>query len=231
MFSFSGKSKLSCVLLGAAVAGAMVMGSQSAQAEMDLRFDGASVPANGPTAFNYTLEVGGVDGGLANISTNDYFVIVGFGATPTGGPVSNIGSAWKITSITSSTLSTVSPAPAGLAYGVYGADNLSVQDGNSISLAQATSQAPDLLFQYTGISPISSPINFAVYSPLKYMQKGTELGYYTEDAKTSADGIYVPTTAGLPAGPLPLPATFWPGLGTLAAMALVGGVKLRKKFV
>jgi hypothetical protein len=43
--------------------------------------------------------------------------------------------------------------------------------------------------------------------------------------------VDVPDVGGTPLAPLSLPAAFWPGLLTLASMAVVGGLRLRRRIV
>lgn len=54
---------------------------------------------------------------------------------------------------------------------------------------------------------------------------GNSLGDYSQNSS------YVPDDNGTPLAPLPLPAAFWPGLLTLASMAVVGGLRLRRRIV
>lgn len=47
---------------------------------------------------------------------------------------------------------------------------------------------------------------------------------------TNSTNVQVPNSSN-PAAPLPLPAAFWPGLMTLGGMAVVGGLRLRRRAV
>ena len=46
---------------------------------------------------------------------------------------------------------------------------------------------------------------------------------------TNSNPTLIPDTAGTITAPLPLPAAFWPGLMTLGGMAVVGGLRLRRR--
>ena len=46
---------------------------------------------------------------------------------------------------------------------------------------------------------------------------------------TNSNPTLIPDTAGTITAPLPLPAAFWPGLLTLGGMAVVGGLRMRRR--
>ncbi len=227
MFSFSGKSKLSCALLGAAVAGAMALGATNASAELVVIYDGGVNNGNNTFTYNYTLNVNN-NYTPASISSSDYFVLVGAGQDTLSGLTN-----WTATPITSSS----SPLPTGLSY-TNSDTTLTVTNGSQSSTANLLSNGSsgylsDLLVKYSGTgTTTATPLTFSLTSSYGSLLPSSDLWYYKTGTDVGAQTVDIPAPGGtLPAGPLPLPATFWPGLGTLAAMALVGGVKLRKKFV
>ena len=226
MFSFSAKSNLSCALLGAAVAGAMVVGASNIEAQIILTPPVGVANGNPvitPIGLNYNWTYSISLGADTSVASGDSFAIVDFGGfigTPT--LTSSLSSGFTLSqtyAYLAGGLQDTSP----LAYGYNDptvADVVLTYSGPTIS---NTSSINDLVLgTLTLVTDSNTTQSKWISSVSKYYPSGN-----TDEFSAAAD---VPGSP-LPAGPLPLPATFWPGLGTLAAMALVGGVKLRKKFV
>ena len=211
-----------------AFAGLMSAGVQTAQAELVVKYQGASGPVSVSNVdqwtYNYSLSTGSISNGYASIAQNDYFVLVGFD----GYVSTNIGSDWTVSEINSSS----SGLPSSLTYPNSGTIETKAANG-SIAAASTIPGISDLLFTYNTSSPstIYSPLSFSVISTVGTTLPSVELGNYSADSTVSSNGILVPDTSSTPAGPLPLPAAFWPGLLTLSGMAVVGGLRLRRRTV
>ena len=226
MFTSSRKSFLSCALLGTAFAGAMVIGASNINAQIILTppvgvGNGNPVIAPNGSNFNWTYSI--LLGPGTSVASGDSFAIVDFGGfvgTPT------------LTNLLSSGF-TVSQTYAYLLGGM--------QDTNPTGNGYNDPATADVVLTYNG--PTISNSSYSATMPLGDLTLTAEVSTSKSGGISSVSEYYpsgnadqysattpVPSVA-IPAGPLPLPATFWPGLGTLAAMALVGGVKLRKKFV
>ncbi len=215
--------KIGIGLAGAVAAVALISGGvQNANAELIVTYTGATHPVES-TGWNYgyTLSTGSVSGGYAAIDQNDYFVLVGFD----GYVSTNIGSDWTVSQINSSSTG----LPSSLS---YSGNKIFTSLGNSVAGAGLIPNTNDLLFTYSAPSgTIFSPLSFDVVSTVGTTLPSTELGNYTHDSTVSSNSIIVPGTSSTPAGPLPLPAAFWPGLMTLGGMAVVGGLRLRRRTV
>lgn len=226
MFMLSKKSKLSCALLGAAIASTMLVGGSNVDAQIILTppvgvANGNPVITASGANFNWTYSISlGAD---TSVATGDSFAIVDFGGfigTPT--LTGSLASGFTV-SQTYAYLSGGLQDTNSLAYGYNDptvADVVLTYSGPTISNTSPSSNM--ILGNITLTTTASIPTSGFISSASEYYPSGN-----AEQYSATAD---VPN-APLPAGPLPLPATFWPGLGTLAAIAMAGGVKLRKKFV
>lgn len=226
MFSFSGKSKLSCALLGAAVAGAM--GATNVGAQIVLTSPYGSLSTNpivsavtGGYSWVYSLALQPNTG----VASGDSFAVIDFGGYVSATWSLTNNSGWAISEAYVYNPGAIYSPPTSPANSPSVADVILTYTGSSFGNGSSSEVALGTLTLVT-TSEIATP------STLGSISLGS---YGFSDISPSTDGynqtnVLVPGSP-LPAGPLPLPATFWPGLGTLAAMALVGGVKLRKKFV
>lgn len=85
----------------------------------------------------------------------------------------------------------------------------SLPDGITVGTTSSTSSGPDFA-SLTNEKPVSGSVNPSYYSA----------------------SAYIPSLSGSTVlSPLPLPAAFWPGLMTLGGMAVVGGLRLRRRSV
>ncbi len=226
MFTSSRKSFLSCALLGTAFAGAMVIGASNINAQIILTppvgvANGNPVIAPNGSNFNWTYSISlGAD---TSVASGDSFAIVDFGGF-IGTPVLTGSLATDFTvSQTYAYLAGGLQDTSPLAYGYNDptvADVVLTYSGPTISNTNISSITS--LGTLTLTTTASIPTSAWISSVSEYYPAGN-----AEQYSATADVPNVP----LPAGPLPLPAAFWPGLGTLAAIAMAGGVKLRKKFV
>ena len=141
--------KLGMGVAGAvAFAGLMSAGVQTAQAELVVKYQGASGPVSVSNVdqwtYNYSLSTGSISNGYASIAQNDYFVLVGFD----GYVSTNIGSDWTVSEINSSS----SGLPSSLTYPNSGTIETKAANG-SIAAASTIPGISDLLFTYNTSSP------------------------------------------------------------------------------
>ncbi len=235
--------------LAAAVAavGVVSVGVRTTQAEISLTNNGvpvnptiAQVGGTGAYAndyiWTYTLTV---DTG-SGVSAGDQLAFVDFLGYDANAQASLIGSAglgtgatvgdWALTTaneIVGNNLAFTNNAVTGL------------QDTNPSGLAYDSPNIPDLILTYTGTTGVgvAGPSGVAlgtfsfVTSVGSYSSQG-HLGY----SISTATGSPVKYTSGQINGndlidtpAVPLPAAFWPGLMTLGGMAVVGGLRLRRR--
>lgn len=176
-----------------------------------------SIASLGSGMYGWTYSISlGPD---TSVSNGDSVAIVDFGGY--------IGTPTLTVSLSSNF--TVSQTGAYLAGGL--------QDTNPLAYGYNNPSVSDVVLTYTGSGLQNT-------NSLSDTLLGTiTLVTDTNTVKTewvSSKSAYYPSgspdeysaAADVPAAPLPvpLPAAFWPGLGTMAAMALAGGLKLRKKF-
>ena len=227
--------------LAAAVAavGLMSAGVQTAQAQLELSSPVITVDANSSVNnpiydWTYTLNLtpsvasDGVNSefGLALASDN---MLTSSGAsgsdytfTPTSGTWTtsfNDGDFYGTDKVTSGTVNggvvgtlvltttTLNATPVGV-YGFIATGSSGSPTGISAVLSNSNSQATD----------------FASYN--------TETGGTGTSPNVFGESVYTPSLSGaFVLSPLPLPAAFWPGLMTLGGMAVVGGLRLRRRSV
>ena len=125
----------------------------------------------------------------------------GLAAFGTGGAG---GQSWSITSSTPSALTLL-----------YTGTNISVTAGNTIYLGE---------FQFNSTN---GPSAVGTYSSNVTQ---TTNGSPTNTDPVGALSVQVPNLS-VVAAPLPLPAAFWPGLMTLGSVAVIGGLRLRRRTV
>lgn len=232
--------KIGIGLAGAvAAAGLMSTGSQTAQAQLELTSPVITVDANSTTNnpiydWTYTLNLtpsGASDGvnsefGLALASDNLLTKAGASGSyytfTPTSGTWTtsfNNGDFYGTDSVTSGTVNggvvgtlvltttTLNATPVGL-YGFISTGSSGSPTGITAVLSTSNSQATD----------------FASYN--------TEIGGTGTTPNVYGESVYTPSLNGaVVLSPLPLPAAFWPGLLTLGGMAVVGGLRLRRRAI
>ncbi len=227
MFASSRKSLLSCALLGAAVVGAMAMGTSKVDAQIILTPPVGVANGNpvitslggGDYSWTYSISLGAD----TSVATGDSFAIVDFGGF--------IGTPTLAGSLASGF--TVSQTYAYLAGGL--------QDTNPAGYGYNDPTVADVVLTYSGttisntsgsaISPLGTLVLTTTASIPKSGWISSASEYYPSgDAEQFSATADVPD-APLAAGPLPLPAMLWPGLGTLAAIAISGAMKMRKRIV
>ena len=93
----------------------------------------------------------------------------------------------------------------------YSGSNLSLNSVESLGYITVVSSTPNALLPNVHVPPGNFQSQIATNS------------YYVNEQ------VAVPNSAGTPLAPLPLPAAFWPGLMTLGGMAVVGGLRLRRR--
>ena len=215
-------------LAGAVAAvGLMSAGVQTAQAQLELQPLGATTfPGNGNPAvsyngtndtYTYNLSLVNPSGSADNLlltsttSAGYYqgtFSISGFvnyvagSFVQSGGPT---GQSWSLN---------YTSTPDTLTLDYTGTD-ITASPGTTVSLGE---------FQFNSTSGPSAIGNYSS-TVTQTDPSGTPAGY---DGYSSA--VQVPNSS-VVAAPLPLPAAFWPGLLTLGGMAVVGGLRLRRRTV
>lgn len=226
--------KIGLGLAGAVAAvGLMSAGVQTAQAEFTLLIppspvitvDSASTQSNMLYDWTYSLTLGGA----TDASSGSYFE---FALSSTSGYV---GYRFNLVNPSDWTLS---PNDAGF-YGkdVYGGPVLTA--GSSLgSFTIVTTDG----FHGTYATPTSFTVTSRGGDPATYQVNpvtdgtGTDFASLINPGTSTADfntqGAVVPDINGdVPESPLTLPAAFWPGLMTLGGMAVVGGLRLRRRAV
>ncbi len=224
--------KIGLGVAGAVAAmGLMSAGVQTAQAEFTLLIppspvitvDSASTSSNMLYDWTYSLTLGGA----SNASSGSYFEFALSSNSGYEGYKSNLvnPSDWTLTS-----------SDTGF-YGkdVYGGPALSA--GSSLgSFTIVTTDG----FRGTYTTPTSFTVSSTGGDPSSYKVNpvtdgsGTDFASLINPGTSTADystqGVVVPDISGnIPESPLPLPTAFWPGLFTLGGMAVVGGLRLRRR--
>ena len=225
------------------VAGVLVLGASNADSQIILTppVGQAQAPTNphitgssGSYQWAYSISIGYG----TQISSGDSFAITDFGGFTN--PTFTAASVSYTLGANSADFAVTAPLtysfPAGASSTVYG-DNPAITDAvvtysgptlrsNSTVTVGSYSIPISLLIgtlTLTTTTNAVSPTEGLIASTSEYYPATTNHDYYTAPAD-------VPL-ASTPAGSLPLPAAFWPGLGTLVTIALVGGVKLRNRFI
>ncbi|MGC8541905.1 MAG: hypothetical protein ACP5QA_14940 [Phycisphaerae bacterium] len=225
--------KIGLGLSGAVAAvGLMSAGVQTAQAEFTLLIPPSPVITvggivNNQQTYDWTYEL--TLGGASAASSGSYFE---FALSANSGYVGYSSSLvnpgdWTLTQNQT---------------GFYGKD---VYSGTA--LAAGTTIGTFTIITTDGfLGTYTTPTSFTVTStggnPATYAVNavsdgsGTDFASLINPGSSSADfstqGVVVPDTNGnVPESPLPLPAAFWPGLLTLGGMAVVGGLRLRRRTV
>jgi hypothetical protein len=224
--------KLGFGLAGAVAAvGLMSAGVQTAQAEFTLLIPPSpviTVDSGNPNLYDWTYDL--TLGGASPAASGSYFEFAlpansgytGFAFNLTGG-----NSDWTITQYNSGYYGKATYQGSTLAAGSsLGSFTIITTDGFHGTYATPTS--------FTVTSSAGDPSTYQVNAVTN--GTGTDFASLINPGTSTADystqGVVVPDITGnVPESPLPLPAAVWPGLLTLAGMAVVGGLRLRRKAV
>ncbi len=224
--------KIGFGLAGAiACAGLMSAGVQTAQAEITLLIPPSPVITNDATSGLYDWTYSLTLGGASPASSGSYFDF----ALPADSGISDYeynltggNSEWTITQNISGYWSQAKYI-----------GNTSIAAGSSLgSFTIVTTDG----FHGTYSTPTSFTVSSNAGDPSTFIinavtnGSGTDFGSLINPTTSTADystqGVVVPSISGnIPESPLPLPAAVWPALMTLAGMAVVGGMRLRRKAV
>ena len=226
--------KIGMGLAGAiASVGLLSAGVQKAQAEFTLLIppspvitvDSASTPSNMLYDWTYLLTLGGA----SSASSGSYFEFA---------LSSNSGYEGYKFNLVNPNDWTLTPNDKGF----YGKD---VYQGPVLSAGSSLGSFT-IVTTDGFLGTYSTPTSFTVSStggvPSTYKvnpvtdASGTDFASLINPGNLTADystqGAVVPDITGnVPESPLPLPAAFWPGLVTLGGMAVVGGLRLRRRAV
>ena len=230
MFASSRKSLLSCALLAAAVAGGvgLVGGSGAADAQLIVSLESGTNPTVvSAGVYDWTYNVtfyGNVNDPTG--TNSDYILMTGFSSadwlsgTQNAVTISGVSSTdWSFSQVTG----VGNPVYSGLT--VTSASPTNIQ-GLEITFNGYKSGDASIVSGTTGTINILDSLN----------SDNTDTYYFNLHQDTSTTGYagnsstIMPASVNITGQPLPVPAALWPGLGTLAVMALVGGLRLRKRF-
>ena len=86
--------------------------------------------------------------------------------------------------------------------------------------------------EFSETTTSGDPSSYAIVAGTSGTDFASLINPGTPNADYSTQGVVVPSLSGpIPESPLPLPAAFWPGLMTLGSMAVIGGLRLRRRAV
>jgi hypothetical protein len=155
------------------------------------------------------------------VNSGDSFIMTGFsGADWLSGPENSVdldSGSWSFTQVTSQTIP------------IYKGTTITGSLQNNIQGLEVT---------YNGTSPItvsSTPVTTTLTLTDQLSSQNIDTYWWKlSDENTSGgnsgDGnAIMPASVNITGQPLPLPAAFWPGLMTLGGMAVVGGLRLRRR--
>ncbi len=173
---------------------------------LDFGNPNVTLMSSGTYAATVSLTLAGTDSSLSSTPT---LTVVDTGITAAGGA---FGAAGGISSTNTST--------NGLTYqwNYTGGSYTSLSQNEAIGYITVVSNTPN------AIDPIGNN-----YSSIAAKNVATNnLNGQSDENLANVD---VPNITGTPLASLPLPAAFWPGLLTLGGMAVVGGLRLRRRTV
>lgn len=231
MFASSRKSLLSCALLAAAVAGGvgLVGGSGTADAQLIVALASGTnpKPTNVAGVYDWTYNVTFYGNVTPPTGTNsDYILMTGFSSadwlsgTQNAVTISGVSSTdWSFSQVTG----VGNPVYNGL--NVTSASPTNIQ-GLEITFNGYKSGDASIVSGTTGTISILDSLNSNNVDTYYFnLHQDTPTTGYAGNSST-----IMPASVNITGQPLPVPAALWPGLGTLAVMALVGGLRLRKRF-
>ncbi len=209
MFSFSGKSKLSCALLGAAVAGAMAIGATNVGAQIVLTSPYGSLSTNPivtPVTSGYSWVYSLALQPNTGVASGDSFAVIDFGGYVSATWSLTNNSGWGISEAYVYNPGAIYSPPTSPANSPSVADVILTYTGSTFGNGTGSAVA-------LGTLTLVTTSGTATPSTLGSISLGS---YGFADLSPSTDGynqtnVLVPGQP-LAAGPLPLPATFWPGL-------------------
>ncbi len=212
--------------LTAAVAavGLVSVGVQTASAEIVISLTSASPnPALvGPNVYKWSYNLS-FDG---TVNEGDSFIMTGFSSTDwssgTGNAVGLNSSDWSFTEVSGQTIPGYS--------------------GGTLTTIPVATNVQGLQVKYLGTSPIvggsgTNPLTTTLTLTDQLGSQNNDNYWWSLSKENSSGGnsgdgnALMPASVGPTGQPLPLPAAFWPGLMTLGGMAVVGGLRLRRRSV
>jgi hypothetical protein len=231
--------KLGFGLAGAVAAvGLMSAGVQTAQAQIEISppvitLDANSTLTNPIYDWTYTLTLQPITGGASDAVNSEFGLALASDneLTKSGASGSyyttNLTGTWT-NSFNNSDFYGTSTTASALSGGVIGTLTLVSGTDHATKVGYYGFIATGSSGDPTGISAVLSSSN----------SQATDFASYNVEsgANTSTNfygqGVFTPSQSGTTVlSPLPLPAAVWPGLLTLAGMAVVGGLRLRRKAV
>ena len=214
--------KIGLGLAGAVAAvGILSAGVQTSSAEIALVLDPSLATNPDPIAPNnyewaYTLSFQGT------VNNGDYFIMTGFQASDfISGAIAINSTDWSFSSVTNASIPIWS-----------GTTNSGV----------AESGIQGIMVSYTGTTALTggsttSPLNTTLTMYDKLGSQNTDKYWWslsnenTSGGNSGSGNVSMPDAVNITGQPLPLPAAFWPGLLTLGGMAVVGGLRMRRRTV
>ena len=236
--------KIGLGLAGAVAAVGLISASpQSANAEITLQLSGSPVSITGGYAWTYTVDLGAdtilstTDATNTTNTSGEFILDLGDNSSLISSSSYSYSAAAGVGAFS---LAKSSPTGSNDLWitGTYGSGNSNYTNSTGTSITIGTLTVDSTV--NTAATPVTYPTDYTALPPAPPGSGGTTGNGYSADFTSQAYdtagnpagaelGVQTPDTGSSIIAGAPLPVAFWPGLLTLGGMAVVGGLRLRRR--